>query len=133
MTHSTPAASGPTPPPPTDPTAFIFAITIITETPVPATHLDEVLTRLGDTATNLIARRVGEGAIRTVATEWTRHTCAVAPTDEGGDLDYVAHYAAPGVGQEWRCVRCQRSWARVGAIFHDAADGAHILLPEDVV
>jgi hypothetical protein len=131
MTHTTSTASRSTPPP--DPTAFTFAITIVTQTPVPAARLDEVLTQLGDAATNLIARTTSDSAIRTVATDWTRHSCALAPTDEGGDLAYVAHYGAPGIGQEWRCVRCRRSSARVAGVFHDPADGAHILRPEDVI
>lgn len=63
----------------------------------------------------------------------TRHTCALTPTDEGGDLDFVAHYGAPGVGEQWRCVQCRRSWALVGDVFYDPADGAHILSLDDVI
>ena len=48
------------------------------------------------------------------------------------DLEYRGSYAAPGYGQSWECKVCKRTWAKVGANFHDPADQVHILQPEDV-
>lgn len=60
------------------------------------------------------------------------HVCDERPEDEGGDLRFVAHFAAPGFGQSWACVVCGRDFARVGGTFVSPELGLHVLDPEDV-
>lgn len=59
------------------------------------------------------------------------HQCEQAPEEDGGDLRFVATYGAPGVGQAWQCLRCGKEWARVYGTFHDPAEQAHIMTPEE--
>ncbi len=46
-------------------------------------------------------------------------------------MEFVATYGAPGVGQKWRCVACGRPWAKVDGMLFPEEDMAHLLLPED--
>jgi hypothetical protein len=50
-----------------------------------------------------------------------------ASTPDGGDLAFQAGYGAPGVGSAWECQQCGREWSKVGGIFRDPSDHAHIL------
>jgi hypothetical protein len=64
-----------------------------------------------------------------------QHECRLAPTEDGGDLDFVATYGGPGKGawgSAWDCRVCGREWSKVGGKFYDPAEQAHILTIEDV-
>lgn len=51
----------------------------------------------------------------------------------GQPCEFVAHFAAPGFGQSWKCPR-GHDWVRlgIGGDFIDPSEQAHILTPGDV-
>jgi hypothetical protein len=56
----------------------------------------------------------------------TEHRCPKC----GAPVRYVADYGAPGIGQHWACAN-GHDWTRIGATFHDVADGPFERNPED--
>jgi hypothetical protein len=50
----------------------------------------------------------------------------------GSLLYFRGVYGAPGTGSSWECDR-GHVWARVGCVFRDPAEGAHILTAADVI
>lgn len=60
-------------------------------------------------------------------------TCDHTVRTPGSTLEFVAHYAAPGIGASYTCTACGAPFAVVGGAVHDPADGAHVLSPEDVI
>jgi hypothetical protein len=58
-----------------------------------------------------------------------------APHDclKEGNMNFVAHIAAPGYGQAWVCDTCEHPFTKIGDTFHDAETTLFELRPEDVI
>jgi hypothetical protein len=56
-----------------------------------------------------------------------------ACSEDDSTLEYVAHYAAPGIGYSARCTICLASFSVVGGSVYNPNEMAHVLGPEDVI
>jgi hypothetical protein len=64
--------------------------------------------------------------------EWNPR-CVHEPHADATTLEYIAHYAAPGIGWHGKCKACGKDFAVVGTSAYDPTEMAHLMNPEDTV